>query len=1329
MVVGHGESEGYRGHASAAGSRSARARGDLLLHRLPLRSAAALCGLFAAVVLGSAPALAIGQRGHVFSFAFGSEGTGEGQFREPSAIAVNDATGHVYVADRARNRIQEFEPVVGAKGEPSEKVVREWEATAPRGIAVDNSSDPADPSRGDVYVAARRTGKTILKFTSTGGPAGELTGLKAKQNFEAIDGITVGLSGELFVYQQGVVDRFNNAAANEFQSEVLLSLTQPAKSGLALDSKGDLYVGVETASEEALQHAGEEGREGVPVPVIARVSGADGSVLLPELDSEITRAVAVNPADEAANDVSELDDVYVTNLTRAANGKNVTTVGQFRIRPAEGGEPERDELIQRFGAPGLVEGSAVAVDSKTGAVYVADESSDRVYVFALEPAGRPTVEGLSSCTMGGLQGAICPTELDTTTINAQVDPTGADTHYSFEYGTSDCEAVPSPCTKTPSAAVGAGFGDQPVSLALANLQPGTYYYRVIAENELGSAASAESSFIVVASSNALPDGREWELVSPPNKDGAEPEPITAEGGLIQSSADGRAITYVADGVMPADQAPEGSRSPEPTQVLSIRGAEGWSSQDLNTPNEKGLGIGAAQAPEYQAFSSNLALSIVEPFVGASGSGPYEHPPLSPPAVPGEEQQKTIYIRDDKPLEPEAASEEGYDAAKHNGELMSPANPGYLALVTPVNSPRKGGEAELFGGGNLEGLEFQAATPDLSHVVFRSWKAAPGLYEWNGPEKPLLPVSVLPGQTTPVPQGALGNQFTANRQMISRDGSRVLWTEAEEQHLYMRDTVAGTTLQLDTLNGGAGGGEGKPAYQTASTDGSRVFFTDTQRLTAGSHAGIVRGQASPDLYVAELSGGGSSGTPLSSKVTDLTEGALPGGVIVPGGVGGGVIGASDDGSYVYFVANGALVPGASRGGCSSEAEGLTHPLQATCNLYMSHLVDGSWTTTLVAVLAAEDQSDWAADQKGSTAFLTGRVSPNGHFLAFMSNRSLTGYDNEDQSSQKKGERLDEEVFLFDADARPGTDPLVCASCNPTGARPVGMFDTGESGESASALNNLEEGRGLLVDRRGIFGLSRKPADHWLAGSLPGWTSLTVIYAPYQSRYLSDEGRLFFNSADALAPLAKPTKPATVFGKEQSIGIENVYEYEPGGLGSCASAGGCVMPISSGTSEHESAFLDASENGNDVFFITAARLAPQDVDGINDVYDAHVCEASAPCLPSPPPASVPCDEETPGSPACRGSQPAVPAFEEPASRASSGPGAGGLVSVLPSKTAQPPAKPKAKPLTRAQKLAKALKLCKKDKQRSKRLACEKLAKKRYGPIKHAPAKKSAAKGTKG
>ena len=67
-------------------------------------------------------------------------------------------------------------------------------------------------------------------------------------------------------------------------------------------------------------------------------------------------------------------------------------------------------------------------------------------------------------------------------------------------------------------------------------------------------------------------------------------------------------------------------------------------------------------------------------------------------------------------------------------------------------------------------------------------------------------------------------------------------------------------------------------------------------------------------------------------------------------------------------------------------------------------------------------------------VSSRVSPDGRYLAFMSERSLTGYDNRDAVS---GQPDEEEVYLYDA----STGHLACASCNPTGARPVGISTIG------------------------------------------------------------------------------------------------------------------------------------------------------------------------------------------------------------------------------------------------------------------------------------------------
>ena len=77
------------------------------------------------------------------------------------------------------------------------------------------------------------------------------------------------------------------------------------------------------------------------------------------------------------------------------------------------------------------------------------------------------------------------------------------------------------------------------------------------------------------------------------------------------------------------------------------------------------------------------------------------------------------------------------------------------------------------------------------------------------------------------------------------------------------------------------------------------------------------------------------------------------------------------------------------------------------------------------------------------------------------------------------------------------------------------------------------------------------------------------------------------------------------------------------------------------------------------------------------------------------------------ACKGASGVAPAFGAPASETTSG--AGNLTPqtmVLGAKTTTPPKKP-----TRAQLLAKALKSCKKLKQKNRRVACEKSARKRY------------------
>ena len=154
--------------------------------------------------------------------------------------------------------------------------------------------------------------------------------------------------------------------------------------------------------------------------------------------------------------------------------------------------------------------------------------------------------------------------------------------------------------------------------------------------------------------------------------------------------------------------------------------------------------------------------------------------------------------------------------------------------------------------------------------------------------------------------------------------------------------------------------------------------------------------------------------------------------------------------------------------------------------MSHYTGTEWETKFIATLSGEDAHDWEGTEglfpeALGLAKLTARVSPDGRYLAFMSDRSLTGYDNHDANSGEP----DEEVFLYDATQR---NRLVCASCDPTGARPVGLLEGNVEDRSSIATGNW--------------------GGRWLAGAFRDG-NVEPEQAIYQSRYLSDSGRLFFN----------------------------------------------------------------------------------------------------------------------------------------------------------------------------------------------------------------------------
>jgi hypothetical protein len=772
------------------------------------------------------------------------------------------------------------------------------------------------------------------------------------------------------------------------------------------------------------------------------------------------------------------------------------------------------------------------------------------------------------------------------TLRAEINPNGDPTRYRFEYATNeaallagDGEVLPAP--PSPEGEVGAGAEGAVVEAHPQDLQPQTsYWYRILASAE-GKESGCQApgtcpSFTTrpAGSELILPDNRAWELVSPPpgeNGATAAVEPISTGGPLIQAGEDGGAFAYGVIGSVEAEPAGATNYS----QVLSVRDSGGgWSSRDTATPHEQATGVSVGQGQEYKYFSSDLSVGLVEPL--ALPSLPAEAAPLSPAA-----SELTVYLRADEPLVPGALEQGAYDEAVAEG--------GYLPLVTscPSESEKCGPSIEglakreevpagrKFGGSII----FDGATDDLSHVILDSCVPLTaktpegnategcGLYEWSGGRLQL--VSLLPDHEQASSGNATLGYDNADAQgAISRDGSRIVWSNRAggTTHLYMRDLPGEQTIQLDENRGGSGG-EASPEFQFASDDSTKVFFTDTEDLTANATAE----EGEPDLYECEIVDAAGK---LSCTLRDLT---------VDSGrhanVQGVVLAGSNDSSHIYFVAEGKLTSKSNEQGKEAEA--------GADNLYMLRYSEekGEWEAPVfIAVVSGEDERDWEGESGGGELeTVTSRVSPDGEYLAFMSEQDLTGYDSSDAYSGAK----DEEVFLYDS----SDNRLVCASCDPTGERPVGVYDS----------FTANSGTGLLMDRQGIWHSGR-----WLAANVPGWTAYRLGDARYQSRYLSDEGRLFFNSPDALVPQA-------------TNGLADVYQYEPMGVGGCDASNatfserseGCVGLISSGSSGEESAFLDASASGEDVFFLSSAQLVPEDKGSALAVYDAHVCSVASTC----------------------------------------------------------------------------------------------------------------------
>jgi DNA-binding beta-propeller fold protein YncE len=1117
-------------------------------------------------------------------------GTGAGQCAPPQGIVANPVTGRVYVADLGNRRIDEFtawgvflrawgwgvrdgsaelqtctaltgcRPGLGGAGQGEF-----GEFGSPAGLAIDSSDDlyvvDWANSRVEKFDPTAGANGDEVEFVSSFGSSG--TGNGQFSGWRRGSFISVGPGDTVYVGDQNRIQEFDSSGT------YLKSVALPGETvqSLAVDPvSGDMYVAYfgggsaeEGASKEGVRKIGPAGEPIctalVKDPTALAVS-AEGELYVaegmpdnplnpPYPETELLKFNSACQEEPAYRFVVDRANSYPTRVITFGIAVNAVTVGGENALYYGNGFENRS-FVRAYVPP-----------------------PDKPAPFDQPPTVPPSVGQAFASSVSGAAAE----------VRARINPHFfKDTTYRVEYGTAPCsgggcQSQPSP----PGTQLTSRVVDEPLTTApvvLGGLSPETtYHYRFIAQSGGGGPVEGpESTFRTPAEpfgppscrgnealrtgpGSALPDCRAYEMVSPAVKNGgdiavAQAIPGFLEGAFFQSRLDqarpdGGAITYSASRAFAG--AASGAWS---SQYIAERGGEGWQTTPLNPPlSNVSLYGSRSQELQFKAFSEDLCSSwVVGDTTELLATG-------AQAGVPN------LYRRSD-------CGTDSYET------LTRVAPPGYGREVSK-------GEAE--GSEYLpepQGWTAAGCSIFRSNAVLTSNAAQierlPQLYE-ACPGKNLRLVSVLPDGEAASEASTLGIKAGVKADFrndnvagaAAAGGSRLIWTAytsgegaASPGRVFMRVNPtapqsadgscdeAGKACTLELAGPGS-------IYWAAAPDGSRVIV----QTAAGELLDVTVTMEGGELVVN------------ASLIAERVE---------------GVMGASRDVRTVYFVSTSELAQGAIAG---------------KPNLYFHQ--EGQ-PPRLVATLAASDSQPLEprsiSVDSVKPGFRVARVSPDGLTAAFDSSASLTGYDSTDQASGQS----DNEVYLYDARADGGAGKLICASCNPTGALPVGANLAGP--------------------------VATFPT--WVAAIVPGWQS-----DQFPTHALSDSGeRLFFESYDALVPA-------------DTDGTKDVYEWEraPGKtrceeLGAAiyaAAAEGCLSLISTGTSPDPSEFIDASADGDDVFFTTSSSLVAQDGGSI-DLYDASV-DGGFPTAAS----ATPCSGQ-----ACQSAQPA-PTSASPDS-ATAGPG---------------------------------------------------------------------------
>lgn len=1141
--------------------------------RLARAAGLPICVLAALLVFGAGSAMAV--KVHPFISQFPVSGSKP----SPEGIAVNEITHRIYLVTSLEHKILQLTE----NGTPyAPQPVISWEGNEPNDVAVDNSSSTFN---GYLYVSG-----VLAGFVQQYSPAGTATGVQIKASSIppngtsqsggladvvntgdfAPKGVAVGPSGSLFVSDNAAkaVDEFSPSGTFIAQYGVGLK----AESLIAVGHLGEIYLGSGSGLIE-LDSSGACINSCTPITsktvrgiaadsagnLLASIgtglgSGGLGSKLLYEFDSSGSQVSAsgteFNTAAGIALDQS-LGKIYVVDdesISTQSEPPNVKVFGPLITLPdattesvtaVTGSSAEAHGVVNADGGPAAgckfeytdelsfkSEGfqSAAQADCVPGGPFTGEgNSSVHAALTGLNAGTRYHYRLVATNSNGPNRGQDVPFETLGPSIQAQVfsqitevgatleatiNPRGEATRYHFEYvdqaGFDASEWAGATEVPLGGAEIPAGSSGVGVSVAIAGLIPGTgYHFRVVATNPKGEATGPDSAFVTFApASPALPDARAYEQASPIDKNGTN---VGGTTDTVQAARGGNGITFYSNAGLPGGEGAQNF-----PLFLATRGGSpsAWTTQGLLPP--------ASTGPRgfLTGWSEDLAWSFSANFFpGSSG---------------------TLYAKQSSSHELTQIAA-GLGGTGASGQPV-PAYAGTSADdsivvfedIAALAAGAKSGKRNVYAWDRSSGAIRLASV--FNNGVAPTQGAYAGPYDWFSTFGP----------------GASGNYYTQFGKVISDDGTHIFFTAANSNQIYVRinplqpqsavngqgeclEPAAACTVQVSKSQAAVPDplGEMPAILDQATPDGRFVLFMSPGKLTDDATTGPT--DEGRDLYRFDVETGG---------LIDLT----PDPSATNGAAVQGVVGISDDGSYVYFVANGNLASGGSAGTCTPE--------KGNCSLYVWH----AGTTKFIAPMNAgpapnsaveSDLANWLpgpgllARRFGRTS----RVTADGKVLVFRSRLRLTAYDND-------GER---EIYRYDA---AGGEILNCISCNPTNLPPAG----------SAGLQSIPE---------------------------PFVGSKTQ--ASFLTRNLSASGdRIFFDTPDQL-----------VVTDVNGVNDVYEWEAKgTGSCQTEAVAGGCLFLISTGTSPEPSYFGDASPSGNDIFFFTEQALVMQDRDPLQDVYDARV-----------------------------------------------------------------------------------------------------------------------------